>query len=132
MTKMEFSKAMKRLSSFYSRNLEEEDLIEWYGMFSNVGYEIFNNAITEVVKANKFFPTVAELISECDRQKENRKIKILELMKANGYFKNEFEYEKTMYFMSKGILPSWIKEEMKKYINSNNQIINNPVGLIEG
>lgn len=132
MTKMEFSKAMKRLSSFYSRNLEEEDLIAWYEMFSDTGYETFNNAISSVVRKNKFFPTVSELLEECDTQKEIKKFKILELMKTNGYFKTDFEYEKAMNFIENGVIPSWLKEEMKKYINTNNQLQNSNTKLIEG
>jgi len=36
-------------------------------------------------------------------------------MKAKGYFKDIREYEKTIMWYSKGIIPSWLKEDLNKY-----------------
>ncbi|MBR4260633.1 MAG: hypothetical protein IKQ33_01600 [Clostridia bacterium] len=59
----------------------------------------------------------------------------LEIMKNDGYFKkgnygelsSEEEtrnYEKAKLFVEKGIIPSWLKEDMEYYSNKNKQLRN--------
>lgn len=67
-----------------------------------------------------------------DLTKEEQE-KILELMKDNGYFKkgdfrelsDEQEnrnYEKAQLFIERGIIPSWLKEDMEYYLHLSKQL----------
>jgi hypothetical protein len=57
---------------------------------------------------------------------EKEKLKILELMKADGYFKKgdygeldpiqeERNYTKALIWAERNLLPNWLKEDMKYY-----------------
>ena len=50
MTQLEFISGMKRLSSYYFKELTNDQLEAWYEMFKNVRVEDFNKAIKLISK----------------------------------------------------------------------------------
>lgn len=115
MRPIEFTKIMKTLTMSYSKEFDEEMLQVWYMHFKDIKKEVLYKAVMEEIKTKKFMPSIAELLEECEKQKSNIKYAILEEMKKDGYFKTEYEYEKTAKFMEEGIIPEWLKKDMKKY-----------------
>ena len=53
MTQLEFISGMKRLSSYYFKELTNDQLEAWYEMFKEVRVEDFNKAIKLISKENK-------------------------------------------------------------------------------
>lgn len=115
MKKIEFAEQMKILTMAYSNDYTQQELELWYEYFVDVDYNSFKNAVKEIIKINKYKPSISELLEKCEKQKESKKLDILLKMKADGYFKTEWEYEKALHWLEIGIIPSWFKEDMKKY-----------------
>jgi hypothetical protein len=115
MTAEEFIKIMKILSLSYSKDFDEDTIKVWYMQFKNIEIEIFKKAINEIIRRNKFMPSIAELLEECEKQNKNKKFSVLEKMKSDGYFKYVSEYDKATKWLESEIIPDWFKEELKKY-----------------
>jgi len=84
------------------------------------------NATRKLIANKKFMPSISEIIEACEKEKEFMKNEILELMKADGYFKKgeygeldskqeEINYTKALMWAERNLLPSWLKEDMKYY-----------------
>lgn len=84
------------------------------------------NVAKKIIATKKFMPSISELIEACEKEKEFMKNEILELMKADGYFKKgdygeldhiqeERNYTKALMWAEKNLLPNWLKEDMKYY-----------------
>lgn len=133
MKKEEFVSVMKTLGVAFNREITQELLIVYYEVLKEEKVDNLKNAVKKILKTNKYFPTVAELLVECEKQNTKKDFAILELMKEKGYFKeSEYgisEYEKAFNWLSTGIIPNWFKEDMKKYSNilNNNQIENKKI-----
>lgn len=132
MTKEELVKGLKVLGLAYNKSFNEEECVLYYDFLSRYSYETFKNAVKEIIQNSKFLPKISEIIEFCEKNKIEKRYKILDLMSDNGYFKTDFEYEKAMNFIESGVIPNWLKEDMKKYINTNNQLQNSNTKLIEG
>ena len=128
MTKEEFVKGLKFLSIAYNKEFDKEKAEVWYSMLEEYNYETYKNALKEIVKTNKFLPSVSEIIEYCNKTIQNKTLDIIENMKNNGYFKTEYEYEKILNWFNEGIIPNWFKEDMKKY--NLKQLENNQVLLL--
>lgn len=115
MKKIEFAEQMKILTMAYSNDYSQQELELWYEYFMDIDYESFKNAIKEIIKTNKFKPSISELLEKCEQSKIKRKFDVLEKMKHDGYFKDGLEYDKAIKWLESGIIPSWFKEDMKKY-----------------
>lgn len=126
MNTIEFTKAMKILTMSYNKDFDEETLKIWYLQFKNINSTVFINAINKKVRESKFMPSIAELLEECEKQKDERKFNILLQMKLDGYFKCNCEYDKAIKFIEENNIPSWLKEDMKKY---NQAMIENKQAL---
>ena len=48
MTTLEFISGMKKLGSFYFKELTNEQISLWYEMFQDVSVDVFNQAIKEI------------------------------------------------------------------------------------
>jgi hypothetical protein len=104
---------------YYFKDLTVEETVAMVSLYKsqiNYDYKTTSSAVTELIKIKKYMPSIAEIIDECKNQQLNKKYLILELMKNDGYFKTDWEYEKAESFIKKSIIPSWLKEDMKKYI----------------
>lgn len=117
MKPIDFTIAIKKLSLCYSKNFDEETTKLWYEYFKDINKDIFNNCIDKIIKENKFLPSVADILKECDEQKGQTRYNILEVMNNDGYFRSLTEYEKAVRWIEKDNIPHWFIEDMKKYYN---------------
>ena len=123
MGKAEFLKGIKMIESFYRAEFNQEDLKLWYGALKEIPYEIYIKAIGKLVKTNKFMPTVAEILEQCKEVEIANKVIVVENMKKDGYFKNNNDYSKIIVWLAEGIVPSWLEEDMKKYLKHQKLIL---------
>lgn len=75
MTTLEFISGMKKLSSFYFKELTNDQISLWYEMFQDISVDVFNQAIKEISRENKFMPNANELFNKCS-QFDNVNIKM--------------------------------------------------------
>lgn len=61
MEKKEFVKGMSLLGTAYQKKFDEEELATWYMFLKEYKYGEFLEAITQLVKTNKFLPTISEI-----------------------------------------------------------------------
>lgn len=114
---------------YYFKELSDEEFFGLIAMYqeelSNYNELTLARAVKTIIRTRKFMPTLTELIEECENSKSYRGNEILLRMKEDGYFKRGVieldevhatkNYEKALMFMAKGIIPSWLLEDMKKY-----------------
>lgn len=115
---------------YYFKELDEDMLLGLIKMYQDqiTGYtpEIVLKAIDEIIRTSKFMPTIAEILDKCDGQAKTYTFDILKVMQEDGYFKRGAygdlgenqairNYEKATMWLSKGIIPEWLLEDMKKY-----------------
>lgn len=132
---------------YYFKELTDEEFLGLIAMYQeqlNEYNEItLSNAIKSIIKKNKFMPTIKEIIDECENFKSYKKNVIVEKMRADGYFKRcvvgELDdiqairnYEKALMWLEKGIIPSWLLEDMREYgyADENSLITNSNSGLL--
>lgn len=119
----------KKISSFIAKlkvaypkffnDLEDNDFIALIGLYEEMlgGYneETLNETAKSIIKTMKYMPSIKEILEICNETKTYKRNEIIELMINDGYFKNEREIEKVYMWMEENIIPSWLKEDMKKY-----------------
>lgn len=118
MKPIEFTKEMKILSISYNKDFTEETIVLWYEQFKNINKDILHKSIQKLITTNKYMPSIAEILEICKQEEKNMKITILEIMKNNNYFKSLQEYDKTIKFVEKDIIPNWLLEDMRKYYST--------------
>ena len=118
MKAIEFAKQMKILSISYNKDFNEETISYWYKHFENINKDILNMAVKKIVTNNKFMPSIAEILKECDIQKKQNALNIIQQMKNDGYFKQELEYEKAIKWIEKENIPNWFSNDMKNHYNN--------------
>ncbi len=124
MTKLEFLKAMKKLTAYYLKDMNEEQITAWYSIFQDKNYLLFVNTIDEIATEQKIFPNVSELLKKYVEIEKKNQYGILELMKKDGYFKTTRELEKAQLFIEKDCVPKWLLSDMEKYNNNTKKIKN--------
>ena len=115
----------------YFNKLTDEELIALAQMYkdelSSYNEKTLNIAIKNLIRSNKYMPSLNEIISECESNKTHNANTILERMKKDGYFKNANELDKAYMWLAEGIIPTWLKEDMKTYqqalLTSNTRLI---------
>ena len=115
---------------YFFKDLEDEEFVVLTKMYQEqiIGYtpEIVLKAIDEIIRTSKFMPSIAEILDKCDSAAKTYSYDILEKMKNDGYFKRgaygELDdthatrnYEKATMWLSKGIIPQWLLEDMMSY-----------------
>ena len=65
MTKLDFISGMKRLSSYYFKELTNDHLAIWYEMFKGVSIDDFNQAIKEISRESQYMPNANILLEKC-------------------------------------------------------------------
>lgn len=118
MGKDEFVESMTYLGLAFNKTFTKNELILHYDFLKEYDDEIFTKAVKNIIKKSKFLPKINELIEECEAVKKENKLNILETMKNDGYFKNEWEYEKVSKFLKSGIIPEWFNNDMNNYKKS--------------
>lgn len=131
MTTLEFISGMKKLGSFYFKELTNEQISLWYEMFQDVSVDVFNQSIKEVSRENKFMPNANELFNKCSQLNKNNLLDLVKFMYDDGYFHRGVErlsdeqasrnLDKTMVWLEKGIIPSFLKEDMQEYMKKYKQ-----------
>lgn len=111
---------------YYFEKLTKEEFIGLISIYQSqfLSYErtVLMKAINNLIARNKFMPTVAEIHEECKNCQKSSLEEIIKKMQKANYFKNEKELEKVYLWLDKGIIPTWLKKEMKKY--SNSELVN--------
>lgn len=126
MTKEQFAKAMSYLGIVYNKEFDSAQVSIWYEYFHEIDESTYKAAIKKIAISSKFVPTISEMIEMCKSVDEHKKIEILDLMYKDGYFKygvvGELEadhemrnYDKAVMFVSAGIIPGWLLDDMKQY-----------------
>lgn len=115
---------------YFFKDLEDEEFVALTKMYQEqiIGYtpEIVLKAIDEIIRTSKFMPSIAEILDKCDSSAKTYSYDILEKMKNDGYFKRgaygELDdthatrnYEKATMWLSKGIIPQRLLEDMMSY-----------------
>ena len=131
MTTLEFISGMKKLGSFYFKELTNEQMSLWYEMFQDVSVDVFNQAIKEISRENKFMPNANELFNKCSQLNKSNLLDLIKFMYDDGYFHRGVErlsdeqasrnLDKTMMWLEKGIIPSFLKEDMQEYMKKYKQ-----------
>ena len=131
MKKLDFLSSMKKLSSFYLKEFTNEQLSLWYEMFEEIPADIFNQAVKEISKENKYMPNASELYDKCSSLNKNNLMNIVNYMYQDGYFHRGVErlsdeqalrnLDKTVIWLEKGIIPSFLKEDMQDYMKKYKQ-----------
>ena len=131
MTTLEFISGMKKLGNYYFKELTSEQISLWYEMFQDVSVDVFNQAIKEISRENKFMPNANELFNKCSQLNKNNLLELINFMYDDGYFHRGVErlsdeqarrnLDKTMMWLDKGIILSFLKEDMQEYMKKYKQ-----------
>lgn len=120
---------------YYFKELTQEEIILLTQMYQDqlkaYSNQTLINAVDEIIKTSKFMPTISEIVESCEKNKVIRRNEVIEKMKLDGYFKNANEIEKVYHFLEVGIIPTWLKEDMKKYVNQNSLLVNRNLKMIK-
>ena len=134
---------LKTAYPYYFRDLKEEETLGMYAMYeeelSQYNEETLTSAIKEIIRTSKYMPSLNEIIEQCEKSRVHQTNKIVEKMWEDGYFKKgtygELDesqayrnYNKTLKFIEEGIIPEWLREDMKKYYSQ--MLTNKEVKLI--
>jgi hypothetical protein len=116
----------------YFNKLTDEELIALAQMYkdelSKYNEKTLNIAIKNAIRSYKYMPSLNEIIEECESNKTHNANTIIERMKKDGYFKSPSELDKVYMWLAKGIIPSWLREDMKNYQQG---LLTNNTRLIE-
>lgn len=82
MSKKDFVKVMKILSSAYNRDFTEDDLAIWYSQFKNEDFNMMFRAVNNIIKTSRYVPTIADILYE---------IKKIEMPDLTLSYEDEFE-----------------------------------------
>lgn len=132
-TRLAFVKCIKLLNACYCKKTDQEQLESWYNYFSDISYTTLYKAVKEIIVESKCYPTAPQLKEKCRMVNKNYLLDIITKMKDDGYFKKGSygelsdeqayrNYDKALMWLEKGNLPEFLKNDMRSYINQNNQI----------
>ena len=131
MTQLDFISGMKKLSSYYFKELTNDQLIIWYEMFKNVNVDDFNQAIKELSRESQYMPNANILFEKCSQINIRNITQIVQYMYEDGYFHKGVEslsdehanrnFDKCMMWIEKGIVPSFLKDDINSYLTKYKQ-----------
>ncbi len=134
MDKLDFVEGIKILSSCYQKIISNDDISIWYEMLQDVEPDVFRKAIIDLCKERSYMPTINDILDKTKTTKNNYYLSILEQMKKDGYFKlgveplsseqEERNYDKSIRWIERGIIPVFLLEDMQKYINNTKKLKN--------
>ena len=121
---------LKTMYPYYFEKMDEMQIASlcktYQEELSQYNEETITTAIKNIIRNNKYMPSLSEIIEECDKCKTHKANEIVEKMWEDGYFKKgpygELDdsqayrnYNKTLKFIEEGIIPEWLRNDMKKY-----------------
>ena len=122
---IDFTEGLKILSSCYQRDINNDDFTIWYELLKNIDQKYFIEAIKELCIEKSYMPSVHDILDKSKKIKSRNDLLILQKMKERGYFKEgikpldaeheSLNYEKAIRWAEKGILPGFLKDDIKKY-----------------
>ena len=126
MTQLDFISGMKRLSSYYFKDLTTDQLVIWYDMFKDVNIDDFNQAIKELSRESQYMPNANILLEKCSQINIRNISKIVQFMYEDGYFKvepaAEFEKEVAAIFFPVENRPNVVEETViLEYLQKGNR-----------
>lgn len=126
MTQLDFISGMKRLSSYYFKELTNDHLAIWYEMFKDVSIDDFNQAIKEISRESQYMPNANILLEKCSQINIRNISQIVQFMYEDSYFHSGVEklsdehanrnFDKTMMWIEKGIIPSFLEDDINSYL----------------
>lgn len=124
----ELVKGLNFLGLAYGKEYSQMEAQQVYEFVKEYEYEVFIRATKEIIKTSKFLPKIADLIEACEKQKEVKRVELIDYMKECGYFYLSYRpehkldeaqatrnYLKVKTFLERGIIPDWLKEDLKYY-----------------
>lgn len=135
---------LKTMYPYYFEKMDEMQIASlcktYQEELSQYNEETLMSAIKNIIRTSKYMPSLNEIIEQCEKSRVHQTNKIVDLMWQDGYFKKgaygELDdsqayrnYNKTLKFIEEGIIPEWLREDMKKYYNQ--MLTNKEVKLIE-
>ena len=119
---------------YYFKDMKKEQAYEiarTYKESLNYSPAIIESAIKEIIKTSTFMPSIAEIIEACENTDKQQKFEVIAKMEKDGYFKTDWELEKTYRFIERGLIPDWLLNDMKQYGYGERMITNNENKLLE-
>lgn len=126
MTSLEFSKGMKVLSDNYRTKFTTDTMNVWYDILKDIPYKTYLKAIEKIILTSKYVPNASVIYEECRQINRKYLLSVADYMYKEGYFHQGIErlsdehairnYEKTVMWLEKGIIPGFLKDDMKEYM----------------
>lgn len=124
----------------YFKELKQMDIVAMVNLYNiqldGYTFEVVNKAVTNIIGKSKFMPSIADIKEECEACISRYELDLLKKMYDDGYFHQGVEeldnehasknYEKANIWVSKGIIPGWLLNDMMSYgykvqLKHNNQ-----------
>ena len=124
MEQLNFSKIVNVLRiayPYYFKDMEKESTIMfnqlYYSKLKRYDYVVVSSVINKIIEKSEFMPTIAEILTECDKETRRLYKTKIDKMYENGFFKTDQEYGKALQwlFEDKPIIPNWLLEEINGY-----------------
>lgn len=126
---------------YFFKDMPKEELIGLISIYQEVldefNEETIEAAANIIIKNNKYMPSPAEFVEGCYLAIRYKKNEIIDKMYESGYFhlnvndeQANLNYHKALMFVEKGIVPSWLLNDMKEY--EENLLSNQSSKMLEG
>lgn len=139
MEESELSKLILKFKIAYPQffiDMTKEDVLGLIAMYkeqlNGYSYNLVSKAIDKIIAKNKYMPSIAEIIDECESVNVSYLLSIVKIMYDGGYFHRGIErlsdeqanrnYDKTINWLEKGIIPSFLRNDMEEYMKTHEQI----------
>lgn len=129
MEKIRLVESITYLGLAFNKEYTGEEIELYYNFLKEYEDITLTMGVKELIKKNKYLPKISEIIEECDKQENNKKILILERMKNEGYFKSANEYEKAIMWIEEGVTPEWLIKDIDMY-NRQEILVNNSMIML--
>lgn len=124
----ELVKGLNFLGLAYGKEYNQMEAQQIYEFVKEYEYEVFIRATKDIIRTSKFLPKIADLIEACEKQKEEKRVEVIDYMKECGYFYLSYRpehkldeaqatrnYLKVKTFIERGIIPDWLQEDINYY-----------------
>lgn len=124
----ELVKGLNFLGLAYGKEYNQMEAQQIYEFVKEYDYDTFIRATKDIIRTSKFIPKIADLIEACEKQKEEKRVEVIDYMKECGYFYLSYRpehkldevqatrnYLKVKTFIERGIIPDWLQEDIDYY-----------------
>lgn len=115
MEKIDFTKDFQKVCIALNKAFTAEDCEVYYMFLKDYKKAIFSKACEIAIQTCKFFPKVSEMLDFCEKAKSEIKLQVVSFMNKKGYFKCDKELEKTILFVKRNNIPSWLENDIQVY-----------------